>query len=204
MPMFLRLNKICIPNVSNELVTILDLCMLFLCIFNQFARCFRIFAGSRMRFTFVRRKKASTHTHIPIHTQQPKRNDSKRPKKSDENVKHFIVSTELFRLPLVLLLHARRFCIIKKGGTTLYRIQTLDPVLIMFRRTLYMYGEIIFLSIAVRSIWCNSLLLFLFCVWFWLLFATDGWFLFRPFRRLRFTILNSFHLQSTFWLNDIP
>lgn len=27
----------------------------------------------------------------------------------------------------------------------------------MFRRTLYMYGEIIFLSIAVSSIWCNSI-----------------------------------------------
>lgn len=33
-----------------------------------------------------------------------------------------LFSIKLFRLPLVLLQHARRFCIIKKGGTSLHRI----------------------------------------------------------------------------------
>lgn len=78
MPMLSRLNKICIPNVSNELVTILDLCMLFLCIFNQFARCFRNIAGSRMWFAFTeifwivsireRKKKKTKKKHITTKT----------------------------------------------------------------------------------------------------------------------------------------
>lgn len=81
----------------------------------------------------------------------------------------------------------------------------------MFRRTLYMYGEIIFLSIAVRSIWCNSIVdttvaaaaaAVVAVVIIYAPSASLSHFLFFSvclqlrllFLRPQFTILNSFHL----------